>query len=200
MVGILGFRTPTLAAVSKLARPLGAVVALLLTLTTAACSGDDAEKDADAKASAAAVAGDVLVQKGLQQLRDGDTAGAQATFEKVLTVNPDNKYAHFNLGVIAQQAGDDETAMAAYDAALDADEAFAPALYNKAILTEPSDLEAAVALYKRTVAADPKLAAAYMRLGFALVHLGRKDEGAKYLGKGVSLDPSMADVEAPSYD
>ena len=27
-----------------------------------------------------------------------------------------------------------------------------------------------------------------------------RDGGDEYLGKGVSLDPSMADVEAPSYD
>jgi Tfp pilus assembly protein PilF len=184
--------------VSKSARLTGVLLALLMTFA-AACSGDDSPKDADAKASTAAAATS-LVQQGLQQLKGGDTAGAQASFEKVLTVDPDNKYAHFNLGVIAQQGGDDETAMTDYDAALESDDAFAPALYNKAILTEHSDLQAAVDLYKRTVAADPKMAAAYMRLGFALVHLGRKDEGAGYLGKGVSLDPSMADVEAPSYD
>ena len=189
-----------LAAVPKIARPLGAVLALLLALTASACSGDDSKKDARAEASSAAAAGDALVKEGLEQLAAGDTAGAQATFEKVLTIDADNKYAHFNLGVIAQQAGDDETAMTDYDAAIAADDAFAPALYNKAILTEPTDLDAAVELYRRTVAADPEMAAAYMRLGFALVHLGKKDEGAKYLGKGVSLDPSMADVEAPSYD
>ena len=108
-----------------------------------------------AEASSAAAAGDALVKKGLEQLAAGDTAGAQATFEKVLTIDADNKYAHFNLGVIAQQAGDDETAMTDYDAAIAADDAFAPALYNKAILTEPTDLDAAVVHYRRTVAADP---------------------------------------------
>jgi Tfp pilus assembly protein PilF len=201
MRGILGRRVPTLTAVSKSARLAGAVAALLLTVTTVgACSGDDDTSDADAAASSQAVAADALVQQGLQQLQAGDTADAQATFEKVLTVDADNKYAHFNLGVIAQQSGDDETAMKDYDAALAIDDAFAQALFNKAILTEHTDLEAAVDLYKKAVAADPKMAAAYMRLGFALVHLGKKDEGAEYLGKGVALDPSMADVEAPSYD
>jgi Tfp pilus assembly protein PilF len=198
---ILGRRVPTLTAVSKSVRLAGAVAALLLTITTVgACSGNDDKSDADATASSQAAAADALVQQGLQQLQAGDTAGAQATFEKVLTVDADNKYAHFNLGVIAQQSGDDDTAMTDYDAAIASDDAFAPALYNKAILTEHTDLEAAVDLYRRTVDADPKMAAAYMRLGFALIHLGKKDEGADYLGQGVSIDPSMADVEAPSYD
>ncbi|GAB3200540.1 hypothetical protein GCM10027062_20450 [Nocardioides hungaricus] len=186
---------------SKSARLLSAVAALLLTLTTVAgCSGDDSKKDAAAVASSQAAAADALVQQGLDQLGSGDTAGAKATFAKVLDVDPDNKYAHFNLGVIAQQAGDAKTAMRRYDKAIASDDAFAPALFNKGILTEPADLEQAVELYRRAVAADPKMAAAYMRLGFALVDLGQQDEGAQFLGKGVALDPAMADVEAPSYD
>ena len=47
---------------------------------------------------------------------------------------------------------------------------------------------------------DPEMAAAHMRLGFALIHLGQVAEGEEHLGKGLSLDPSMAEVEAPSYD
>lgn len=39
-----------------------------------------------------------------------------------------------------------------------------------------------------------------MRLGFALVHLGRTEEGEKHLAKGLELDPSMKDVAAPDYD
>lgn len=190
---------PTLAAVSKSLRLAGALAALLLIITTVAgCGGNGDKSDASAKAHAAAAA--TLVQQGLQQLHGGDTAAAKATFTKALTADSTNKYAHFNLGVIAQQAGDDKAAMGEYDRALKTDGAFASALYNKAILTEHTDLPAAVALYKRAVKADPKMAAAYMRLGFALVHLGEQKEGERYLGKGVTLDPSMADVKAPSYD
>lgn len=185
---------------SKSARLAGAVAALLLALTTvSACSGDDSA-DAKAEASSQAAAADALVQEGLGQLAAGDTAAAQATFDQVLDMDGDNKYAHYNLGVIAQQAGDDDTALERYDSALATDDAFAPALYNKAILTERDDLEAAVELYQRTVASEPDMAAAHMRLGFALVELGRDEEGAEALGAGVALDPSMADVEAPSYD
>jgi hypothetical protein len=39
-----------------------------------------------------------------------------------------------------------------------------------------------------------------MRLGFALLHLDETDDAEKHLAKRVELDPSMADVQAPSYD
>jgi len=122
------------------------------------------------------------------------------TFENVIGIDPDNVYGHYNLGVIAQDSGQEKAALKEYDAALAADDDFAPALYNKGILTESSDLEAAVDLYQKAVEADPKMAAAFMRLGFALLHLGRTDEGEEALGKGLALDPSMKNVEAPAYD
>ena len=119
--------------------------------------------------------------------------------DNVLALDPANLYAHYNLGLIAQRRGEEAAALRAYDQALEADPDFGPALYNKGILTEGSDLDAAVELYRRAVEADPNFAPAFMRLGFALIHLGRRDEGATYLEKGVGLDPSMANVQAPSY-
>lgn len=184
------------------------LAALALTATLlAGCSSDDspdasvdASADPSTSVSASTSAADTLVQQGLDQLAAGDTAAAQGTFQNVVAIDPENVYGHFNLGVIAQQAGDDRAAMASYDAALAIDDAFAPALFNKGILTETSDLRAAVDLYRRAVAADPEMAGAFMRLGFALVHLGEDEEGAEFLAQGIELDPSMTEVEAPSYD
>jgi Tfp pilus assembly protein PilF len=174
-------------------------VLLALLLGLAACGGDGDAK-ADAHASTVASATTTLVQKGLDQLAAGDTDAAKVTFQNVIGLDPGNVYGHYNLGVIAQGAGQDEAAMKEYDAALATSDDFAPALYNKGILTESTDLDAAVALYRKAVAADPKMASAFMRLGFALVHLGKTADGEQALGKGVALDPSMKDVEAPSYD
>jgi Tfp pilus assembly protein PilF len=172
-----------------------------LTTTVTGCSADDeSTKDAQARASSISSATGALVQQGLDQLAAGDAIGAKASFEKVLALDPDNVYGHFNLGVIAQQKGDRTTAMTSYDAALAIDAAFAPALYNKAILTEAIDLKAAVDLYERTVAAEATMAAAYMRMGYALVHLGRKSEGRTYLARGIQLDPTLEDAEPPTYD
>jgi Tfp pilus assembly protein PilF len=204
MASIVG-PVPTLTAVSMSLRLMAASVVLALTTTLAAGCSSDEKPDAGAKAEAtesatSESASTALVKKGLAELAAGNAAAAEVTFENVLAIDPGNAYAHYNLGVIAQQDGRDEAAMKSYDAALVDDDAFAPALYNKAILTESSDLDAAVELYRRAVDADPEMAAAHMRLGFALVHLGKVKEGEEHLGTGVSLDPSMAEVEAPSYD
>lgn len=183
-------------------RLVAAVAALTLAAgLLGACSGDDQDPaDAEASTSAADSAVATLIQTGLDQLAAADEKSARATFTTVLSLDADNVYGHYNLGLIEQRAGRDDHAAEQYDAALATDPEFAPALYNRGILAESTDLDEAVELYRRTVDADPKFAAAFMRLGFALVHLGQDDEGAKFLGKGVSLDPSMADVEAPSYD
>lgn len=173
-----------------------AVLALLTLLFVAGCSGDDSDEGPSANLSAA----DTLVQTALQQLDKGDDAKARATFENVLELDSDNVYAYYNLGLLAQDAGKDALAIKQYDAALKTDPTFTSALYNKGIVLESGDLEAAVELYRRALAIDPKLAAAHMRLGFALVHLGKTDEAEEYLSSGVKLDPSMADVQAPSYE
>lgn len=174
----------------------------LLTVLVAGCSDDDSgsDKDPSETSSASLSAADTLVQKGLKQLGDGDDAAARATFENVLDLDPGNVYAHYNLGLMAQDAGDDALATKEYDAALKTDPRFTSALYNKGILLETSDLDAAVDLYRQALEINPDLAAAHMRLGFALLHLGKTDEAEEHLTTGVKLDPSMADVEAPSYD
>jgi Tfp pilus assembly protein PilF len=182
-------------------RPLLAVLALLSVLVVTGCSGDDADKkpSSTASSSASLSAADTLVQSALQQLDAGDDAKARATFENVLELDPGNVYAHYNLGLLAQDAGNDALAIKQYDAALKTDSDFTSALYNKGIVLETDDLDASVELYRRAIAIDPDLAAAHMRLGFALLHLGETDEAEKHLAKGVELDPSMADVQAPSY-
>lgn len=168
------------------------------------CSGDDSSADgptsAEATTTESSDATATLVQSGLDQLGSGDTAGATSTFRNVLILDPGNLYAHYNLGLIAQQAGDEETAIAEYDAALATQDDYAPALFNRGILAETRDLEQAVDLYERAVAADDEFARAYMRLGFAQVHLGNTEDGEQALARGVALDPAMAEVDAPTYD
>lgn len=183
-------------------RPAIAVLALLSVLVVTGCSGDDADKEPSSAASSSASlsAADTLVQTALQQLDAGNDAKARATFENVLELDPGNVYAHYNLGLLAQDAGDDALAIKQYDAALKTDPDFTSALYNKGIVLEGDDLEAAVDLYRRALAVDSDLAAAHMRLGFALLHLGETEEAEEHLSTGVELDPAMADVQAPSYD
>lgn len=181
-----------------------ALLSILAAVGLSGCSGDGSDDKpssakSSAKSSASLSAADTLVQTALKQREAGDDAGARATFANVLELDPDNVYAHYNLGLLAQESGDDALALEQYDAALKTDPAFTSALYNKAIVLETDDLDAAVELYRRALAIDPDLAAAHMRLGFALLHLGKTEEAQEHLSTGVRLDPAMADVEAPSY-
>jgi Tfp pilus assembly protein PilF len=189
-------RTPT--------RRTASVVAVVLAgLLACGCSGSDGTASHPASTASSDPAGSdavaTLVRTGLKQLEAGDDRSARGTFQSVLTLDPGNVYAHYNLGLIAQRAAQEDRAADEYDAALETDPDFAPALFNRGIIAESDDLDAAIALYRRAVDADPQFAAAFMRLGFALVHQGKDEEGQTYLGKGVALDPSMARVPAPTY-
>ena len=192
-----------------------ATIALLLGLGTA-CS-DDSKDDGKDKPSAtasgstatgsAAATGDdslesrvnTLVQTGITQAQSGDYATAQTTFNNVLVIDPGNKFALFNLGVIEQTNGRAQSAIKYYDKALESDPEYTPALYNKAILLEPDDLEAAVAIYEQILTIDPKASTTYLRLSFAYDTLGDPDKAEEMRQKAIELDPSLADVtEAPA--
>ena len=181
-------------------RPPLVVLALLGVLLVTGCSGGGADEPAPTPSSSATLsAADTLVEAALRQLEAGDDTTARSTFENVLELDPTNAYAHYNLGLLAQDAGDDARAIREYDEALETDPELTSAIYNKAIVLETSDLDGAVELYRKALVVDPDLAAAHMRLGFALLHLGETAEAEEHLATGIELDPSMRDVDAPSY-
>lgn len=184
------------------------IVAAALVAGLSACGGHDdtaGSRAGTVAASATAAASrptsttDTLVAAGVSQLKAGDTATAKASFLGVLALDAKNVYALYNLGLIAQEANDETTAKAYYEKALASDANYAPALFNEAIVLERSDLAKSVELYQRAVDADPTLAAAYIRLGFALDHEGRTEDAAKARAQGLALDPALAKATAPSY-
>lgn len=182
-----------------------AAIALGLLLAAGGCSSDDEPGSPKTSASATEVpegadAVATLIDEGLQQISAEDYDRARGTFDAVLTLDPENVYAHYNLGYISQQEGDVGSAVASYVKAIELDPEFAPGLYNLAILTEPSDLDAAVDLYRRVIETKPDDAPSYVRLGYALQHLGQKKEGKEMLDRGFEFDPSLADVPKPEYD
>jgi Tfp pilus assembly protein PilF len=184
----------------RTARALAALgLSVPLLLGVAACGAADHKSGPSASASPTSAA-DTLISAGLRSLQSGDNEVAKASFKAALDLDATNVYANYNLGYIAQMDGQDKKALEYYDTALKTDPDFASALYNRAYLTETSDLDEAIALYRRAISAAPNDAAAHMRLGFALLHQGKQSEGEKELGAGIKLDPSMKNVTAPEYD
>lgn len=184
---------------------LALAVVVPLVLATASCS-QPADGGPSINASPSAASSDEarsavngLIATGLEQLANKQYPEATSTFETVLNLDPVNQYAWYNLGYIAQLNGDDGTAIDRYSSALEANPDFTQALYNLAILTEPSALAVSVDMYRRIIVLSPDNATAYMRLGYALVHLGKVKEGEKMLAKARTLDPSLVGVPSPTY-
>jgi Tfp pilus assembly protein PilF len=132
------------------------------------------------------------VSAGLTAQSQGRIDDAREDYRQALAHDPRNKFAYFNLGTLDQQAGHDGLAVADYEAALEADGNFVPALYNLAILITPSDPSTAVTLYQRAIQAQPDDASAHLNLGFLLHNLGRDAEAMLEFADAVRLDPTLA--------
>ena len=187
-----------------------AIIAVLLGLGTA-CSDsgkDDDSKPSGSSSSSSTESGDpndpnsleakvnTLIQDGIAQANAGDFTTAQTTFNNVLVIDPGNKFALFNLGVIEQTNNRPAQAIKFYDKALASDPAYTPAMYNKAILLEPDDLQGAVAIYEQILTIDPKASTTYLRLSFAYDTLGDAAKAEEMRQKAIELDPSLASQTA----
>ncbi|MET9960973.1 tetratricopeptide repeat protein [Streptomyces sp. NPDC006326] len=134
-----------------------------------------------------------LLQGALLQESRHDFAGAARTYRRVLELDPRNKFAWYDLGVIAQQDGKTADALASYDKALKIDPSFTSALFNEAILLKSSEPDRAAGLLRRAIAADPKAATAHLHLGHILAAQGpgRAGEAGEEFRRAVATDPSL---------
>jgi tetratricopeptide (TPR) repeat protein len=153
------------------------------------------------KKSEADQANEVL-NHALQLHAQGDLADAKAEYLRVLQLDPENKYAFYNLGLISQTQGDVVSAESSYRTTIAIDPDFVPALFNLAILrTDAGSKREAMDLYHHIIEVTPEsdeelksqLAAAHLNLGFLLVDTGNQTEGQAELDEAVRLDPSLAD-------
>ncbi|MFE0516105.1 tetratricopeptide repeat protein [Streptomyces sp. NPDC058964] len=132
-----------------------------------------------------------LLQAGILQQNDHDFEGADRTYRRVLELDPHNKFAWYNLGVIAQGDGRPADARADYDNALKTDPAFPSALFNEAVLLETSDPDRAVELLERVIAGNPKAATAHLHLGRIWEQKKRDDDAADEFRRAVADDPKL---------
>ena len=169
-------------------RVLAGIGIVLVAFALAMWSGTDPSDD-DGPTGAEAT-----LQDALRAHADGDLEAAETLYRQVLAGAPENKYAHYNLGVIAQTREDVEHAVAEYEAALETDPDFVPALFNLAtVRTAQGDDREATHLYKHLIEIDPENAPAHLNLGFLLVDRGRAERGQRELDEAVRLDPSLAE-------
>lgn len=179
-------------------RQLGALV--LVIVVALAMGGALVARSLGGK-SEADQASDVL-QEALALHAEGDLAGAEDAYLRVIQLDPQNKFAYYNLGLIAQTRGDLVAAESSYRTAITIDPDFVTALFNLAILRAGAgSAEEAMDLYEHIIEVTPAdvadeqtkrlLAAAHLNLGFLLIDAGDEAGGQAELDEAVVLDPSL---------
>jgi Tfp pilus assembly protein PilF len=158
----------------------------VLTLSFAACS----------TSKGPSVAANVTLQKAIDDYTAGNVTLAKSEFQQVVKTNPSDKYAWYNLGVIAQYAGSASEASTDYQQSLAIDPHFESPLFNYGLLKlTQNDLDSAIGYLGRAVVETPKDANAHWQLGLALAKRGKgkadNDRSTKELNTALKLDPSL---------
>jgi tetratricopeptide (TPR) repeat protein len=163
------------------------VATVLFAAALAACGGSGPP----ANESAA----DALT-RGLQAQFAGKYDEATAAYFVVLTKDPKNTAAFFNLGLIAHLQSRLTAAESYYRLALEQDPNFVKALFNLAIVRATiGQNQDAVALYRKVIALEPDYADAHFNLAIVLRQLGQTAESQQEFATAQRLDPKLV---APS--
>jgi tetratricopeptide (TPR) repeat protein len=133
-----------------------------------------------------------LFNEGLQAQIRGQPAIAANDYLRSVTINPENKIAWYDLGLIQQEAGNNSQAEIYYERSSALDPRYVPPLYNLGTLVAPRSPASAAKLYEKVIAVEPMFAQAHLDLGFALQALGQRAQGNAQIAEAVRLDPSLS--------
>jgi len=160
------------------------LLAVVLAGSIASCSGEDDVQNRRAF---------LALTAALEAHQEGRLGEAVELYEEVLTLEPRNKFAWYNLGLIDQTRGESAKAEERYREAISVDPDFVAALFNLAVLrTADGDDDEAIELYRQIIEIQPGYAPAHLNLGFALIDIGEGREGRAELETATELDPSLA--------
>jgi tetratricopeptide (TPR) repeat protein len=94
---------------------------------------------------------DVKLDSALEAHAEGRLEEAVRLYLRVLVLDPENKFAYYNLGLIDQTLGRTDAAASNYTDALTIDPDFGPALFDLAIIrAEQGSTDEAIDLYRRS--------------------------------------------------
>jgi len=181
---------------------IGAAVILVVAITVAAIvaaqSGSDSKATSTTTTSAPTTgkkAAAALLDQGLKALNSGNLGTAKSLFAQVIKADSQNKYGYYNLGLVYQTEGKNQSANLQYHVALTIDPTYEPALYNLAILrTAAGDTAGAIGLYQQAIAANPNDPNPHFNVGLLLRKTGKVSEGNLEVQAAVKLKPSLATV------
>ena len=156
----------------------------LLGSVAAACSRSSGSSSDQAAAN-------TLVEEGLAAGRAGNTNLAFSDYKAAAAKDPNNLYAHYDLGYIYQVRGDTADAATEYRRVLLINPKFGDALYNMGVLQAKTDPASAIAYYTQDLQVNPNNASANFNLGVLLIMQGQTTRGNLYLVTGLRLNPAL---------
>jgi len=169
---------------SKVGRGGFGALAVVLAVVLAACSTSSSPVDPN-----------VSLSKALADYFAGNVSLAKSEFQAIVKADPTNKYAWYDLGVIAQGNGDTSGASSDYVKAIGIDSTFESPLYNLGVLDfQANKIDDAITYLTRAVASNAQDANAHWNLGLALA---RKDThqdnllATKQLNLALKLQPAL---------
>jgi Tfp pilus assembly protein PilF len=133
-----------------------------------------------------------LITQGLKAQLSGDASTAKSDYLQAIHLSPNNDIAHFDLGTVYDQQRSTVLAEEEYQLALVIAPNFTNALFNLAVDTAGSNPPSAELLYTKVVTLQPKFAAAWLNLGFAVLAEGKTIAAQTDWAKAILLDPSLA--------
>lgn len=161
----------------------------------------NAQRHADVESRARALLGQhpnaALLWKLLGASLQMQGKDALPALQNAAKLSPNDAEIHNNLGMILQDRGQLDGAVASYGSALKIDPCFVEAHYNLGnVLCEFGRLEEAVASYRNALKINPNVAVIHSNLGAALQELGRLEEALSSCRRALELEPGWAVVHS----
>lgn len=176
---------------SQLTRAAAAFLALAMSFSVA-CQPPAAPKAAAEQAAEA-------LEKGIQADTAGRVDDAVAAYFQVLSFEPKNKFAFYNLGQVFRRANELVIAEGYYRQSLQIDPNFGPALFGYGFTRlAVSDWAEAERANRAVTTAEPQNGPAWYNLGLALQNQGKQADATQAFTRANQLDRRLVPPPTPT--
>jgi len=136
-----------------------------------------------------------MLAQGLEHHQAGRLKEAEAVYRSILSSDPTQPDAHFNLGIALAQQGRTDDAIACYSKAIEFNPAHADAYYSLGnALRLIGKRDEAIEAYRQAISLRPTHAAALNNLANLLKDAGQVEEAVDAFKRALELKPDLAET------